>query len=570
MPAKTLHLTMFSKLLRRKANNPLSAPLAHLLTSNIPPSDVEETLARNTIQALQDSLPVLQLEIDNYPSDPRTAAADLEGHKTTIIKNISAHESIISPLRKLPPELLKVIFQKTCWDPVTTFTLPWSLSQVCQSWRMIVHTTPILWSCITINVDTKPTTLRLQKARLKFILQRSFNVDLRISICGCRRIKDKRITFKLILILMAHSERWGYLNLDFTNDAAKGILSFQAVKGRLPKLSQLYLKFGERRLTGPMTIDMFRVAPRLEKFVLIDNAWWHPRIGVTVPVPLQHLSLSSCYRAYSGELISSLAILSHLVHLEIMLHATDPLEPRITFPRLKVLVVYFYKNSANGFFERLVLPCISEIRVRGKPNGITLAISSMILRSLPCNLRTLSVTIDRTLENRRDLTSLLLLTPQLQNLRIHLQFDLDLFATLVSLPKLRSLFIVVPAYLQVPVSFVSLLATSITTQIEMPSCTEEEFHLRKLQLEFSHEFECRTAYLAMQPSPEVGELDDDVLALINSWKKRLVGDILGLLYHSLHINKSVYRRRLNELFNAIEGYDIPTSGYLHVSDSSQN
>ena len=93
------------------------------------------------IQALQNSLTVLQLEIDNYPTDPRTQAAstDLEGHKTTIIKSISAHESIISPLRKLPPELLQVIFQETCWDPVTTFMLPWSLSQVCQSWRMIVH-----------------------------------------------------------------------------------------------------------------------------------------------------------------------------------------------------------------------------------------------------------------------------------------------------------------------------------------------------------------------------------------------------------------------------------------------
>ena len=58
------------------------------------------------IQALRDSLTVLQLEIDNYPSHTRTAAADLEGHKATIIKSISAHESIISPLRKLSSYLL--------------------------------------------------------------------------------------------------------------------------------------------------------------------------------------------------------------------------------------------------------------------------------------------------------------------------------------------------------------------------------------------------------------------------------------------------------------------------------
>ena len=65
------------------------------------------------IQALH-----LQLEIDNYPSDPKTAAAtDLEGHKASIIKSISAHESIISPLRKFPPELLQVIFQRNLLGP---------------------------------------------------------------------------------------------------------------------------------------------------------------------------------------------------------------------------------------------------------------------------------------------------------------------------------------------------------------------------------------------------------------------------------------------------------------------
>ena len=118
-------------------------------------------------------------------------------------------------------------------------------------------------------------------------------------------------------------------------------------------------------------------------------------------------------------------------------------------------------------------------------------------------------------------------------------------------------------------SFVSLLAKFITTQIE-----SEESHLRTLQPEFPGEYECRAAYLAMQSSPEVGELDDDVLALVNSWKKRLVEEEIPQLSHrSPHktfINKLVHSSRLNQLFNAIEGYDIPTSGYLHVSDSSQN
>jgi hypothetical protein len=555
---------MFSKVLRRKTSKPSSAPLVHLLTSNSPPSNVEEILARNTIQALRDSLTVLQLEIDNYLSDPRTAATDLEGHKAAIIKSISAHESIISPLRKLPPELLQVIFQKTYWDLVTTFNLPWSLSQVCQSWRIIVHATPILWSCITIVFHTKPTSLRSQEARLRFILQRSLNVDLRVSIRGNLGYLEDDKRLSLLLILMAHSERWGYLSLDFT--LVESTIYLQAVKNHLPKLSQLHLKFGIPEGLA-MTVDMFSIAPRLET-VIIGHVHNLRSIRVIVPLPLQQLS--SYVRTVPGESITSLAAFSHLVHLETVWERTvDPLEPRITFPRLKVLVIFFShsnRNSANGFFERLILPCISEIIVQGQADGVTFPLSSMISRSLPCNLCTLSITAT-TPENPSDLTSLLLLTPRLKDLRIHLSSYLDPFAALKSpafLPKLQSLCIVVPQFF--PPSLSSALATFIATRVE--SHTKEESRLRNLQLRFVTEFTCRTAYFAMQPSPQVGELDSDMLALINSWKKRLLEDIPHLSRHpipqKMFINKLMHWRRLDQLFTTIEGYDIPTSGYLHV------
>ena len=58
------------------------------------------------IQVMWDLLTVLQLEIDSHSSD---AAINLECHKA---KSITAHNSIVSPLRKVPLEFLQVIFQK--------------------------------------------------------------------------------------------------------------------------------------------------------------------------------------------------------------------------------------------------------------------------------------------------------------------------------------------------------------------------------------------------------------------------------------------------------------------------
>ena len=102
----------------------------HSFTSNDTPSDVEETLVRSIIQSMRGEITTLRLEIDNYSSHPQSVTT-LEDRKATIIRNITAHESIISPLCRLPPELLQVIFLQTHRDPQTTSMLPWSLIQVC-------------------------------------------------------------------------------------------------------------------------------------------------------------------------------------------------------------------------------------------------------------------------------------------------------------------------------------------------------------------------------------------------------------------------------------------------------
>jgi hypothetical protein len=326
-----------------------------------------------------------------------------------------------------------------------------------------------------------------------------------------------------------------------------------------------------------MTIDMFSVAPRLET-VVFDNVNDLNSRYIRIPVIVPFHQLSSYVRKivpYSrGELKTSLADFSNLVHFETSWECTvGQLEPRITFPRLKILVIFFCDGNihpSGGFFERLILPCIREIIVRGQADGVTLAISSMISQRLPCNLRILSIT---TLENPSDLRSLLLLTPRLKDLRIRLSSRLDLVNLLATserpplLPKLHSLCVVLPA--QFIPSFSSPLATFIATRVEMPNA-RAGFCIETLQLSFLTEFACRAAYFAVQPFPQVGELDSNVLALVNSWKKRLVEEIPHLSHNptpqTMLINRLMHWRRLHQLFNAIEGYDIPTSGYLHVRD----
>jgi hypothetical protein len=319
-----------------------------------------------------------------------------------------------------------------------------------------------------------------------------------------------------------------------------------------------------------MTIDIFSIAPRL-KSVAVDN---FPTNFLRVDLPFPQL------RSYVSKAIAdesedpTLDTLSNLEYLGIGSWecALGPLEPPITFARLKILMIIFSHDSST-FFEHVILPSISEIHVWSL-HGAALSLSSTISRSLPCNLHTLSIGAT-TLENPGDLTSLLLLTPQLVDLRIPLPPPLDisnLFATTQSpvlLPKLRRLSIAVPAIF--PPSFPPSLAILITMRCEMPYTGvlfPKEFSILKfIKLEFPTGYGCRLGYIAIQPSPPTGDLDDDVLALMNSWKERLVEEI-PLLSGSptprkMFINL-MHWRRLDRLFNTIEGYNIPQSGYLHV------
>ncbi|KIM45493.1 hypothetical protein M413DRAFT_430101 [Hebeloma cylindrosporum] len=494
---------MLSKLRRRTANNPASTRFSHLLTSNDPPSDVEETLVRSMIQAMRGEIAALKLGT-GYCWRLLRWFTIVEDREAAIAKRIVIHESVMSPLRRLPTELLQLILQKTYWDPTTTLMLPWSFSQVCRLWRTIVHATPIFWSHVALDFNS-PMNFPSQEAKLKLILQRSAHADLWISIQGLMDGGDQHLS--LLSILLAHSERWLSLNLTMN---VKTVGALQGVQGHLSRLSALHLKSGN--FSG--VLNLFSIAPRLEDVVVIDYAY-------TCNPP------------------------------QYILKPAGPREPRITLPRLKVLVVRFESsltggdNRADLFFGWLILPSIRKILVHDWAYGAASAISSMISQSLPCHLDTLSIEVT-TFPRSGDLTDLLLLTPQLKYLEIPLPPLPDLsniFATPgipVLVPRLESLHILIlspyPASEPSPGPAALIAISELLSNVEV-------FRLRILQVKFAD---------------YISELDINVLAQINSWTNNLVEE------RPCQMALDVKRwRRLDLLFSVIEGYDIPTSGYLH-------
>ncbi|KAJ7587174.1 hypothetical protein C8J56DRAFT_1051474 [Mycena floridula] len=93
----------------------------------------------------------------------------VEKHQAKLTHEISIHQTFMAPIRRLPPELLALIFSFFCtvdfWDckPFVSksnrmtgslFREPFIIATVCNHWRSIALSTPSLWSTIMLGGGT--------------------------------------------------------------------------------------------------------------------------------------------------------------------------------------------------------------------------------------------------------------------------------------------------------------------------------------------------------------------------------------------------------------------------------
>ncbi|KAK7049394.1 hypothetical protein VNI00_005995 [Paramarasmius palmivorus] len=158
-----------------------------------------------------------QIQIDKL----RSQIALLENKKTNLSENIARYRSLLSPIHKLPPEVLGNVFSFACEEnsfhihPVLT-PPPLSLSSVCGRWREIALTMPSLWSSMNIRFQrgwTKGGLYRQLYHLVLLFLDRSKSSPLDIVLnFKCRLIHADAIP--TLAALVSHSPRWQRLVLE--------------------------------------------------------------------------------------------------------------------------------------------------------------------------------------------------------------------------------------------------------------------------------------------------------------------------------------------------------------------
>lgn len=190
-----------------------------------------------------------------------SAIFSLENDRLDLDKLIGEYLSLLSPVRKLPDELLREIFGHLCYGATVTRRLPahFRLSMVCARWRRIMLTSSTLWSDFTILCHPD-----FRLSVLDSFLERSGQSPLTFRVRLDTRLHGTHYTLEFLLPvfsrLAAHCARW----LDITI-ALQKIDSVQAalgcVAGRLPVLRSL--TFTPDIEIAATDLTMFSNAPQL-------------------------------------------------------------------------------------------------------------------------------------------------------------------------------------------------------------------------------------------------------------------------------------------------------------------
>lgn len=121
---------------------------------------------------------------------------------------IKSHQNLVSPVRRLLPEILQEIFCQSlpvAHNPVLSLEeTPLLLGRVCSQWRQIAYSTPALWS--SLHVVAAPLTFPRAKVRLEAFsawLARSGTLPLSISLSNAIESRELQYHFPPYFDLIA-------------------------------------------------------------------------------------------------------------------------------------------------------------------------------------------------------------------------------------------------------------------------------------------------------------------------------------------------------------------------------
>ncbi|KAJ6507937.1 hypothetical protein C8R47DRAFT_62724 [Mycena vitilis] len=280
-----------------------------LLESNSAPSDTEARAIREMIISKEQQIEQLEGEVAEAraalnsllekrseaveESGPSSGAldkfdADIEGARSMLRgllmerdqahEALEAHRALLSPIRRIPPEVLSAIFvhclpRDTAFIEASVTRCPLLLTQISSNWRCVALATPSLWTSLAVNLST--TSCIPNMALIKAWLERSGSRPLSFHIAESIQ-KDfydgEIITSAAVLELYApHYNRWQNIRLEYVDWRIETGFS-KLPRGMPPQsLESLHLARDFWQPNEYEQLSLMISAPRLRNCTWISN-----------------------------------------------------------------------------------------------------------------------------------------------------------------------------------------------------------------------------------------------------------------------------------------------------------
>ncbi|KAJ3797294.1 hypothetical protein GGU11DRAFT_877984, partial [Lentinula aff. detonsa] len=160
--------------------------------------------------------------------------------------------SILSPIHKLPLDILGNIFEHVCYGSnyISGFNVPTlKLSRVCHRWRRLVSSMPVLWS--SFQFSEKEYARHNLLPLLGLFLRRSHPCPIDFQLDDINGYESSSRSSKNMSSLLLHSDRWRHVEIRSQFPSAYLLQPLIKRGAQLPSLKSLTLGMGNDETGDP-------------------------------------------------------------------------------------------------------------------------------------------------------------------------------------------------------------------------------------------------------------------------------------------------------------------------------
>ncbi|KAK0440416.1 uncharacterized protein EV420DRAFT_1581841 [Desarmillaria tabescens] len=410
-----------------------------LLECNDSPLEIERVSLLATEAESSGLLVILKEKINNVQQMLNIL---LDG-QTKVTENLQAAKTLLHPIRSIPDDVLCHIFsfcvhevydlldEDAVHNSLDSRKPPWTLSQVCRSWRRVTLSTASLWRCLSLDFERyrEPGNVHLSQFMLGLHIQGARQHQLTIRISSIKDISSHAF----IPILLASIPYWKNLRACIPTKSFEVFLTY---RGYLESLHYLKVRRAlQDKATSPIRI--FEMAQSVRVLDISSGLC----SGICLPDNGKGLTNLTIHGRFVKCMFSLLGNTPNIEILGVYFQASKPFErlnTPIMMPKVTALAISEWDGAAPSsiahLFESLELPALSflQLCLDNEDSDSTVFVFPEILSHHHCReIRQVEVTAPRSKVGKAGLVDILTCTINLEHLSVAAEVvDKDLLSAL--------------------------------------------------------------------------------------------------------------------------------------------